>query len=98
MRCIELLFFPECPHIDAARAQLRRALELAGLPVKWTEHDVTLASTPAALQGYGSPTILIDGADVMGAPPGEGAACRYYAATELPGAPPLKELVRALTT
>ena len=97
MRRVELLFFPGCPHIDAARTQLSRALGLAGLPARWIEHDVTLASTPAALRGYGSPTILIDGADVMGAPPGDGAACRFYFGTEVPGAPPLKDLVGALT-
>ena len=93
---VELLYFPGCPQVEAARAQLRRALERVGLPVTWVEHDVTLASTPAALQGYGSPTVLVDGADVVGAPPGDGAACRLYLGTEVPGAPPLKALLGAL--
>lgn len=85
---VELLFFPGCPHIDAARTQLRKALELAGREASWTEHDVT--------RGYGSPTILVDGRDVMGEPPGDGASCRLYAGTEISGAPPLKNLLGAL--
>jgi hypothetical protein len=87
---VELLFFPGCPHIEAARTQLRRALEAAGLPAQWEEHDET--------DGYGSPTILVNGVDVMNEPRGDGASCRLYAGTELPGAPPLKDVVRALTT
>ncbi len=94
---IELLFFPECPHVDAARAQLKRALEQVGLEASWTEHDVTRASTSPELRGYGSPTILINGADVMGASPGDGSACRLYLGTEVPGAPQLRDLIRALT-
>ena len=85
---VELLFFPGCPHIAAARQQLRAAFARSGLPEDWTERDDT--------QGYGSPTILVDGVDVMGATPGDGAACRLYLGTEIPGAPPLQDLVRAL--
>lgn len=94
---VQLLFFAECPHIDAARTQLRKAFEAVGVEPSWTEHDVTLPDAPAELKGYGSPTILVDGRDVMGAPPGDGSACRLYVGTEVPGAPPLKDLVRALT-
>lgn len=96
MRRIELLYFPGCPHVEAARTQLRRAFEATGLEASWTEHDVTSPNAPAAFQGYGSPTILIDGVDVTGAPKGEGASCRLYVGTDLPGAPPLADLVRAL--
>lgn len=85
---VELLFFPGCPHLDAARAQLKAAFEKAGLPANWTERDDT--------RGYGSPTILVDGREVMGVPPGDGAACRLYLGTEVPGAPPLQQLVHAL--
>lgn len=94
---IELLFFPGCPHLEAARAQLRRALARTGLPAEWDEHDVTDAATAPALRGYGSPSILIDGVDVVGAPPGEGVACRLYSGSEVPGAPPLEALLRALS-
>jgi hypothetical protein len=85
---VELLFFPGCPHIDGARTQLTTALAQVGLPASWTERDDA--------QGYGSPTILVNGVDVMGALPGHDASCRLYVGTEVPGAPPLAALLSAL--
>lgn len=88
---IELLFFPGCPHIEAARTQLRAALKLTGLPLEWSESALT--------RGYGSPTILVNGVDVLGAlPSSSGDSCRLYRDSELAGAPPLRELMRALRT
>ncbi len=86
---IELLYFPGCPHIEAARTQLRAALKQTRLTLEWSESEVT--------RGYGSPTILVNGVDVLGAlPSSAGDSCRLYAGSELPGAPPLDDLVRAL--
>lgn len=93
---VELLYFPECPHVEAARGQLRRALERAGLEPRWTEHDVSSAAAPAHARGFGSPTVLVDGADVTGAGPSGSAACRLYLGTEVAGAPPLEAIVAAL--
>ncbi len=74
---IELVYFTGCPHVDAARAALRTALDAAGLPAQWREWDQTHPQTPVHLQGYGSPTVLVDGADVTGKPiPNAGRACR----------------------
>ena len=98
MLSVQLLFFSGCPHVEAARRQLISAFSAAGLESGWTEHDVNHPETPVELRGYGSPSILVNGRDVMGATPGDGAACRLYMGTDLPGAPPLSELVRALTS
>jgi hypothetical protein len=87
---VDLLFFPGCPHLEAARTQLKAAFTRLDLPASWTERDDA--------QGYGSPTILVNGVDVMGASPGNDASCRLYVGTEVPGAPPLQALLRALTT
>ena len=95
---VQLLFFSGCPHIEAARLQLINAFLASGLEPRWTEHDVNHPETPVELRGYGSPSVLVNGRDVMGATPGDGAACRVYLGTDLPGAPPLNELVRALTS
>jgi mercuric ion transport protein len=74
---IELVYFTGCPHVDAARAALQAALETAGLPARWREWDQTLPETPAHLQGYGSPTVLVGGRDVTGkALLNAGRACR----------------------
>lgn len=93
---VELLFFPGCPHIEAARGQLRRAFEALGVAPAWREVDVTAPEAPEAVRGYGSPTILVDGRDVTGAPPGDGRACRVYLGSDVVGAPPLSAVVEAL--
>jgi mercuric ion transport protein len=74
---VELVYFSGCPHVDAARTALRTSLEMAGLPARWREWDQALPETPAHLQSYGSPTVLIGGRDVTGkALMNEGRACR----------------------
>jgi hypothetical protein len=74
---VELVYFTGCPHVDAARAALRVAFETARLPARWREWDQALPETPAHLQGYGSPTVLVGGRDVMGkALLNAGLACR----------------------
>lgn len=86
---VELIYFVGCPHIEAARTQLRAALEEAGLPVEWTESDDA--------RGYGSPSILINGVDVLEAQQGAGNSCRVYRGSEVPGSPPRAAILRALS-
>ena len=88
---IELVYFTGCPHVDAARAALRAALNAAGLPAQWREWDQTHPETPERLLGYGSPTVLVGGVDVTGrAPANAGRACRAD------GIPPAAAIVAAL--
>ena len=94
---VELLHFPGCPHVQAARMQLARAMTPVGLSPQWVEHDVTAPHAPRHTQGYGSPTILIDGNDVCGASPVTGAACRLYPGSDAPGAPPFEAIVAGLS-
>jgi hypothetical protein len=63
---IEVLHVSECPNVDAARALLRECLAELKL-------DVTVEDKVGA---YPSPTILVNGVDVMGAPASQVAACR----------------------
>jgi hypothetical protein len=63
---IEVLHVPECPHVDVARALLRECLAELKL-------DVTVEDKEGA---YPSPTILVNGVDVMGARASQVAACR----------------------
>ena len=93
---VELLYFPECPNVNAAREQLRRALAEAELPLRWTELDVPSPSAPKRVRGFGSPTILVDGEDVSGASSDEAASCRVYLGSEVRGVPPLATIVQAL--
>lgn len=76
---IELIYDKDCPNVRKARANLIQALTESQLPAKWEEWDRERTGTPGYAKAYGSPTILINGKDIAGANPGEGAACcRLY--------------------
>jgi len=96
MATVELLYFPDCPNVPAAREQLRRAFAAIGAPPSWREVDVTSESAPAHVRGFGSPSILVDGKDVTGAAPAGGSSCRIYAGSDVRGVPPLDAIVTAL--
>lgn len=93
---VELLFFPECPNVSAAREQLRRAFEELGTAPHWVEHDISASGAQGHLSGFGSPSILVNGRDVMGDEAGSGASCRIYVGSDAAGVPPLSQIVSAL--
>jgi hypothetical protein len=68
---IELIYDDDCPNIERARAHLDRT----GLPKEWTEWSREEPDAPNYVHRYGSPNILVDGTDVAGTSPGEGAKC-----------------------
>jgi hypothetical protein len=92
---IQLLYFPGCPHVAAARQVLQRALSKLDDPSPIVEVDVNDERTPAILRSWGSPTILIDGVDVGGERP-TGSTCRLYPGSEQPGTPSAALLESAL--
>lgn len=63
---IELLSVAGCPHVDAARQLLKACVEELQVRAHIEEKE----------GAFPSPTIRIDGEDVMGAPSFTGAACR----------------------
>ena len=63
---IELLSVAGCPHVGAARELIRVCVE---------ELQVT-AHINEKVGAFPSPTIKVDGEDVMGSPPFSEAACR----------------------
>lgn len=74
---IELVYFSGCPHVEQARQSLRDALNSSVAGSGWVEWDQLDPGAPTRIQGFGSPTILIDGADVTGLGRGNtGKACR----------------------
>ena len=78
---IEFIYEQSCPNIADARAQLRLALEQAGLPAHWQEWEHSDPGIPAYARRYGSPSILVAGEDVAGEPPSDATSCRIYANT-----------------
>lgn len=87
---IELIYFDGCPNVDQARANVRSALDVAGVgtePSEWEQGD---PAAPPYVREYASPTVLVDGLDVTGAGAGVAAACR------VDGAPSVEAIRAAL--
>jgi mercuric ion transport protein len=96
---IDLIHDADCPNANQARINLRRALEIAGLPARWREWIRTATTTPQDLRRFGSPTILVDGRDVAGLEPLDGTgACRIYQGENLQyqGVPAVSTILAAL--
>ncbi len=64
---IELLHLPGCPHVEQSRHLLQACL---------TELGLTSVEVAEREGNFPSPSILVNGIDVMGAPASENAACR----------------------
>jgi hypothetical protein len=69
---IEIRYFDGCPHVKGTRDMIRACLGRLGMdvPIEDKEGD------------YPSPTVLVDGVDVMGTPGGVGRVCRLDVPTE----------------
>lgn len=98
---VELLFDPDCPNVDTARANLRAALKRLGREVRWRETDASDPSTHATARGVGSPTVLVDGNEVGGAQGDtQAGCCRVYPDEEgtFRAAPSVGEIAEAVET
>jgi glutaredoxin len=78
---LELLWWEGCPSTEKALSELREALRDVGLcdaEIHMREIDSDVEAQQAGFRG--SPTILIDGADVAGASADDqiGLGCRVY--------------------
>lgn len=77
---IEMIYFKGCPNVGKARENLKKALDDSGAPAEWAEWEQSDNNAPDYAQQYGSPTILVNGKDIMGGP-GDCCApdsCRIY--------------------
>ena len=86
---IDLIYFEGCPHTGTARENVAAALSASGRPVQWFEWDLFDEATPAGFRGYPSPTVLVEGTDVVVDESGgatSGTACRAG------GAPTVEEI------
>ncbi len=76
---VELVYDQDCPNVREARAVLLEAFARAQLSPTWTEWDSRGADAPSYARQYGSPTILVEGRDVVGLAPSETPeCCRVY--------------------
>lgn len=63
---IEFIYFDGCPNIEATRENIRSACKTVGVRPEWKEYNQSDENVPDYIQGYGSPTILVNGRDVAG--------------------------------
>ena len=99
MKIVELIIDRGCPNVEAARAELRRALSDLELPLRWQEWDRESAEAPSYAREYGSPTVLVDGRDVVGdGTEADANCCRVYLGGDgrIRGAPSAEEIRDAL--
>jgi len=69
---VEVLYFTGCPHAAAAVALVRSCVARLGLAIDVVERD----------GAHPSPSVRIDGRDVMGEPPTAGPTCRLDVPSE----------------
>lgn len=96
---VELVYDRDCPNAAEARRNLALAMQAAGLRAQWKEWERTSSDAPLYARSLGSPTVLVDGVDVSGDPPGQGPCCRIYRTTEggqPSGVPPVEMIVARL--
>ncbi len=96
---VELIYDADCPNVAAARSLMIKAFTRTGVSARWREWERGAQDSPEYARQYGSPTILIDGADVVGIAPGaENRACRVYVDGQgkLSRIPPLEIICSAL--
>jgi len=78
---IQLLWWEGCPSTERALAELREALRDVGLPdTKVQMHEIKTDAQAREAGFIGSPTVLIDGIDLVRGGDGEvvGLSCRVY--------------------
>lgn len=97
---IEVLYFAECPNYRHTLDVLRELLRAEGMPPDVRLVTVETDEEARRQRFYGSPTVRVDGRDVVPAPEGAtpALACRVYRAADgrLSPYPPIEAIVAAL--
>jgi hypothetical protein len=97
---VELVYDAACPHIEPARTNIRGALAVVGVHLTWIEWDRASIDTPHDRRQLASPTVLVNGRDVVGDDTmlADASACRVYldAGELLSGAPPMRAIADAI--
>ena len=98
---IDLIWSATCPNVEACKEVLRAAIERVDCGVLgWREWAVGQHGTPPYAEGYGSPTVLVNGRDVVDASPTSFSDyCGLYATMyTVRGVPLVEEVVEAILT
>jgi hypothetical protein len=79
---VELVYFTGCPNVPPMRELLRRCLAQIGVSEEVFEINTDTATVPESYRQLGSPTVLVDGVDVLGNHSGGAESCRLQLPTE----------------
>lgn len=90
---IDLIYDIHCPNIQATREVLKKTLLQKGFTPYWKEWERNSEKTPESFRRWGSPTLLINGRDILGASPSIANSCRIY---QSGGVPSEKEILNAI--
>jgi hypothetical protein len=95
---VRLLYVPGCPNLDVARERVRQAAAVLGLTPVVREQTVTTQDEAEALGFVGSPTVLVDGDDVVPVRTAvPSLACRLYRTVgRTEGAPTVEDIALAM--
>lgn len=93
---VSFLAFDGCPLAPRALDNLLAAICLldSEVPVDYERIDLLSDSTPNEVKRWGSPTILINGADITGHSKGDACGCRIYSSDG--GVPGTDEILIAI--
>ena len=76
---IELIYDNDCPNVPVARENIQKAIGDDDVHFDLSEWDRSHPDSPPYAASYGSPTVLVDGADVSGEDTESDAkSCRVY--------------------
>ncbi len=62
---VEFLYGCNCGNTEIARKNLTEAFLQLGIQPNWKEIDIDSPQTPEVYHQYGSPTILLNGKDIL---------------------------------
>ena len=96
---VELIYDADCPNVAATRSLLIKAFTRTGVSARWQEWERDSSASPAYVQGFASPTILVHGSDIAGISLAPGTrGCRVYSGSNdnLQPVPPLELICAAL--
>ena len=96
---IDFMYSKHCPNIEVTRHILQeaiRSLDIRGINV--TERILGQSNLPDHCEGFGSPTILVNGSDLNGENYEEFTeSCQvFFHANALTGVPLLEEVIHAI--
>jgi mercuric ion transport protein len=92
---VELIYEHGCPGVPETRHALLEALTSLNMEAEWNEWERSDPGIPAHAQGFGSPTVLVEGRDVAGDEADmESNCCRLYRSGEGYSRSPSVEMIR----